>query len=423
MPNQKRRAFIKNSLLGAVGTGVGINLMASTTDNANLPRIDFEDINWEDLKKHFILSEKRTYLNTAGLGPSTKSTIQSVHDWTMRMEKESETGHGWIKSSRQTLADFFHVLPEEMSFTRNTTEGVNIIARGLEFKKGDEIILTNHEHVGGIAPWILLREEIGLEIKVVELDLNGEDNLRRIKEAISNRTKLLFVSHVTCTNGMQLPVKELAEFCRSKGILSFIDGAQAVGNIAVNLSDIDPDFYAASGHKWLLGPKSTGFLYINQKSFSKVKPHFVGAYSVENLDFKSLSVDYVQQGSREEYGTRSTPVTKGFENAIDFIDRLGIERVQKRGIDLSNYLRKRLKEIPKVQLLSPENPNYQSAILTFKIDGIDYKDVQSKLRKEFKCRTRAIYEADLMGIRVSCGIHLTYKDLDHLIDSIRSISS
>ncbi len=141
---------------------------------------------------------------------------------------------------------------------------MNTVARSLSLKEGDEVILSKDEHIGGAAIWLALSKEIGITIKLVDLDYSGKNNFNIIKKSVTDKTKVLVLSHVTCTTGMILPVKKIANYCKKKGIISCIDGAQAVGMIPVNITDINPDFYVTSGHKWLFGSKGTGILYINE---------------------------------------------------------------------------------------------------------------------------------------------------------------
>ena len=421
MAKTERREFIKKSLLGSAAIGIAPTILGKSDSLEPAPS-NLIEVDWSSVQNQFLLSDDRYYMNTASLGPSPQTVLDAIQAWSKKLEMKGESGHGSIKKSREYIAEHLNAFPEEIAFTRNTTEGVNIVARGLRLKAGDEVIITNHEHVGGASPWIALAKENGVKIKVVELNLDGTGNVSVIRNAISDRTKVVFFSHVTCSNGMRLPVREICDVCREKDVLSFVDGAQAMGQIQIDLGYLKPDFYATSGHKWLLGPKGTGLLYINKEKLERISPTFVGAYTVENFDLENVKMDYVDAASREEYGTRDTPKIKGLEESFRFLQRIDMQRVENRGLELHDFLRTELQDVRNIEILSPEDKAFRSAIFTFRIEGKDYLEVQKELLQTNNCRLRGIYEAKLNAIRVSCGIHLDLGDLRALVNGIRTIA-
>lgn len=421
MAKTERREFIRKSLLGSAAVGLAPSLL-NASDSLDAAPLNLIEVDWSGIRNQFVLNKERHYMNTASLGPSPRSVLKAVQDWSLKLEEVGESGHSHIQESRKYFAEKLNVFPDEIAFTRNTTEGVNIIARGLRLKAGDEVILTNHEHVGGASPWLALAQEIGIKVKIVELNLNGENNLSVFREAISDMTRVVFFSHITCSNGMRLAVREICELCREKDVLSCVDGAQALGQINIDLGYLKPDFYVSSGHKWLLGPKGTGILYINKNVLDLVSPTFLGAYSVDNYNLASQSMSFVDSVKREEYGTRDTAKTKGLEAAFQFLQKINLQRVEDRGQKLHQFLYTEMSTIPKVEILSPENPAFRSAIFTFRIQGKDYLEIQQELNRTHRCRIRGIYEAQLNAIRVSCGIHLSVGDLRDLVEGVRTIA-
>ncbi|MGB0525987.1 MAG: aminotransferase class V-fold PLP-dependent enzyme [Flammeovirgaceae bacterium] len=418
-----RRNFIKKAAIGSFLSVLGFDIMGKVGQEKHVLAFDKSGDNlWREVKKAFLLTEKRNYFNTAGLGPSPEVVIDRIYEKLRMAEEWSESYHGELKDIRDKIAQFFNTSAEEIAFTRNTTEGMNMIARSLPLKKGDEVLITTHEHVGGISPWLALQQELGMRIKTVELDLSGARNLSMLKQAVTKRTKAVVLSHITCTTGMVLPVQEIVQFCRERAIYSCIDGAQAAGMIKVDLSTINPDFYAMSGHKWLFGPKETGLLFVNRTILNELKPAYVGAYSVQSFDLKERQITYVDNASFFEYGTRNVPIVHGLDAAIDFINAIGMDKVEERSKQLANYLKSELAKIPQVIILSPINPDYASAIVTFKVNGLDYNAVRDTLMQEYKCRLRAIYENELNAIRVSCAIYNTIAELDELIDAVKQLS-
>ncbi|MTI32283.1 aminotransferase class V-fold PLP-dependent enzyme [Xanthovirga aplysinae] len=382
-----------------------------------------EDDYWKMLRLQFPLTRDRNYFNTGGLGPSPQIVIDTVYEWMLKLETISESGYKEVASVHKKAASLFRVKPKEIAITRNTTEGVNIMARSLPLKRGDEVLMTTHEHPGAAIPWIALKKDKGINIKLIEPDLSGENNFQIIEQNISSKTKVVAIPHVTCTNGMILPVKEIAAFCKSKNIFFCVDGAQAVGMINVDLEDISPDLYATSGHKWLLGPKGSGLLYMNESIMEKLNPVYVGPYSVDNYSLNELEQTYRKEANREEYATRATPLIMGLGAAIDFITSVGIKDIEERGRKLSTYLIEELQKIRGIEILSPSNPEFSSAIVTFKLKGKDFKKIQASFRKDYQCRLRGIVENNLNALRVSCGIQNSFEELDKLLLGVKNLAS
>lgn len=420
-----RRDFIKTISLGAASLSLsGINnALASGQSNASelvFPS-EFGKINWKKIRKQFILSDKKIYLNTASLGPSPKVVIDTVYQTMLRVEKNAENYHNLTEETHNKLGQLLNIDPHEIAITRNATEGMNIVARNLNLQAGDEVILTTHEHVGGTIPWLALQNEIGIKIRLVDLDLTGENNFELINNQVNTNTKVICMSHVTCTTGMILPAKEIAAFCRQKEIFSCIDGAQALGMIPIDLADINPDFYVASGHKWLFGPKGTGFLYINKSTLPKCKPVFVGAYSDKLYDLNTLKFEARDSVQRVEYGTRNTAIILGLGAAIDFIAAIGINNVGERGRFLATIFRKRIEGLNNIKVLTPSKPSLSCSILSFRFIERDNKKINEEISIN-GLRLRSIYENDLDAIRISFAIFNTEQEVNELVGQILKIA-
>ena len=170
---------------------------------------------------------------------------------------------------RDALAQFVGATRDQIALTRNATESNNFIANGLEMKPGDEVLMSDQEHPGGEEPWKMRAKRYGVVIKQFEIPKppkNSAEILNRVNDAITPRTRIIFVSHITTVTGVILPVKEIAALARSKGIISAFDGAHVVGMMRLNLEDLGCDLYTSSPHKWLQAPKGTGFLYLRDEA-------------------------------------------------------------------------------------------------------------------------------------------------------------
>ena len=429
MAKTSRRSFIKNNILSGLFLTSAVPLLQADSAMKSeriVPALkpytrDYKSIDWDNIREQFLFPKEKHYLNTASLGPSPKIVINTVCETIEKLETSVSHGRHQIDETHEKAAKFLNVTADEIAFTRNATEGINIAARSLRLKKGDEIIITTHEHVGGASPWMALEKDFGAVVKLVDLDFNGANNLQIIKDNITENTKVVAFSHITCTTGMKLPAKAIVELCRSKNIYSCIDGAQSLGMFPIDLRNINPDFYASSGHKWLFGPKGTGILFINKNIIEHISPVFAGAYTDSKFDLNSLTMEYRNSAQREEYGTRNTPITLGLGSAFDFINTIGIDNVAKRGRELVTRFRKGIKNTPEIEILTPESDLYSASMITIRIKNIDNLKLNPLLNKEKKLRMRGIYENNINGIRISFAIFNSFEDVDLLVTSLKDV--
>ena len=377
---------------------------------------------WKVLRAQFPLTDERAYFNTGGLGASPYAVIDAVKAKMDELEKVSETGHSeelW-KDVKSSAAQLLGCDPGELAFTRNATEGINIVCNGLPMKRGDEMITTTHEHVGNTTPWLALLQREGIVIKLFEPSSeSAQENIDRIVKLVTKRTRLISVPHATTTVGLVLPIKALSEFARSKNIWLFVDGAQTMGMFPFNLHELSCDAYATSGHKWTLGPKETGLLYVRKDMLDVIQPKFTGAYSADDFDLAKNTMKFHPTAQRYEYGTVSIPLRFGLGTAIKFMQRIGMVNVWKRDQALSTRLYRGFREIPYVKVLSPANDADRSALITVKHEKMTYLELQSHLDK-FKLRTRGVGEGGVNGLRISTHIYNSFEEVDRVLEATRS---
>ncbi|MCK0108929.1 aminotransferase class V-fold PLP-dependent enzyme [Flavobacteriaceae bacterium S0825] len=429
MSKSTRRSFIKKNILSGLFLSSAVPLLQANNalkSERYVPALksytsDYNRIDWNNIREQFLFAKDYHYLNTGSLGPSPKIVLDTVCEAMEKLETSVSHGRHQIDETHEKAAKFLNVTADEIAFTRNATEGLNIAARSLRLKKGDEIIISTHEHVGGASPWMALAKDFGAVVKLVNLDFSGEKNLQIIKDNITNKTKVVAFSHITCTTGMKLPAKAIVEFCRSKNIYSCIDGAQSLGMFPIDLRDINPDFYASSGHKWLFGPKGTGVLFINKNIIDTISPVFAGAYTDSKFDLNSLTMEYRNSAQREEYGTRNTPITLGLGAAFDFINAIGIDNVAKRSRELVTRFRKGIANTPEIDILTPESERYSASMVTIRIKGKDNLKLNPVLNKEKRLRMRGIYENNINGIRISFAIFNSFEEVDLLVNSLKEV--
>ncbi|MFT5143981.1 MAG: selenocysteine lyase/cysteine desulfurase [Thalassolituus oleivorans] len=352
---------------------------------------------WEEIGKLYTLSPSRIYLNTGGLGPAPDPVLKRFREETDRLQTLSETGHNLFDPARETVASFFGADPDEVAFTRNATEGNATVAAGLRLTSGDEIIIDASAHPGGAIPWLNQLKRNGVRVRTFQPDsIRQETTLERIEALISDRTRVIQISHVTAPTGILLPAKRIAQIAASHGVWFHIDGAQSAGMLPIDLHDIGCDSYATSGHKWLGAPHGTGILFIRKARLDDVWPTEVGAYSDAGYHLPD-TLEYVPTARRHESGTRNAPLVAAVAEAVSFMSRIGME------------------------ILTPEPDPMRGSILTFRSEKMAYSELNQALGREHHLRLRVVTEQNLNAIRVSMHVFNSEEHVDRVIEGVRDV--
>jgi selenocysteine lyase/cysteine desulfurase len=413
-----RRKFLKTTALATfVGTATGqssIPLAFAKTQQSNNY--------WQKLRSNFPLTKDRIYFNNGTFGPSPIKVLEALKK---SYNNINTTGnYGSTKNTFEAVAKFINADTDEISLTHNTTEGINIIANGLDLKNGDEVILTDQEHVGNALPWLNRAKNSGIVLKVFRPGNSAEENIEKISKLVSPKTKVIAIPHICCTTGLVFPIKEISEIARSKQIFTAIDGAHGLGSLSMDMKILDVDSYATCGHKWLLGPGGTGALYINKRVLNQIIPIHVGAYS--DTSWK-LDVDQQEMGPynpaahRFFYGTQGTALYHGIDAAVNFQKEIGKEKIENRIRTLNNYLYEGLKEYQnKIDILTPEEPASRFSMLTFRHKNIDYKEIGKKISAA-GFRVRLVPESGTNGVRISTHIYNSEKEIQNFLIALENM--
>lgn len=404
-----RRKFIKAGILSGLTTiPLSGNSLSETTS------VDFrlaanDDELFAMARRQLLIPANRIYLNTGTLGPSPLPVIEAVTQATRQLEMNPANenfgplGHQ-MELIRQKVASFIHANLEEIILTRNTTEGLNLIAQSIQLKEGDEIITTNLEHGGLEVGLDFLKQNRGITVKKIELPLPGnsaEQIVDMIKKNIGPATKMLLLSHVNTITGLLMPLNAISKITKPKGIYLIADGAQAPGLVKVNVKELSVDAYATSGHKWLLGPKETGFLYLRKEFQENVKPIFTfsgfTAYSASS-------------------GTRNVATILGLGAAIDWHTQIGVEKIQARTLQLRNYCLAELKKIKGVKIISPEAGSLSTGIVSFTLLSAKNNEVADALKQQ-DIIVKVLPQ--LNAIRISCHCFVSKKDIDLCVKTLK----
>lgn len=415
-----RRNFIKQ---GFLATNALLLPNLATEAKSTLPSqkslAENPDFYWKSLRKSFPLKPEITFLNNGTMGPSPWPVIQASYLSDIEINDTAHYG-GW-NAAVKALAKFVNAEESEIALTHNVSEGINIIAQGLPLKSGDEIVVSNHEHVGNALPWLNRARIDKLTVKVLDYNLPDDKLLEQLDSLCSKKTKVIALPHIPCTNGRVYPINKFGELAKKYGAFFFVDGAHGAGMTKLDFSQLNCDFYASCSHKWMLGPKGTGFLYIRKDKLDSVNPRFVGGHSDSGWDVLSGNphIDgWMPQANRFFYGTQNTSNYKGVVAAIDFLTAIGMDNVTSRIKELNDHLYKKLLEIDTITLLTPENA--KAGIVSFKPQGKEYKDIYNRLMEQ-KIVIRAVPENNINCLRVSTHIYNSFEEIDSFVNALNKL--
>ena len=414
-----RRKAIQTAILGIGASTSAAKLFQTLTQSPILHNQLYTsgaEPDWSEIKSQFVFEDGIKYFNHASLGTSPKSVIDDTETFRRTLEAypSKYMWGGWDEQKeevRRIAAKLLNAASDEIALIHNTTEGMNLVAASLDLKKGDEVIVGNHEHRTATSPWLYHQESKGIRIVRPELPImptSHEDIFKVYQEAITKKTKVISMVHLTNTNGMILPVKKICDLARQNNILTVIDAAQSMGAIHCDMKNIGCDFFTASGHKWLYSPKGTGIFFARKDRQDLLKPFIANrAYKKDGL------------AKLEDYNTRNLPELLGLGSALEFHRTLGLEKIMQRSSELRNYFLEGIKSDDRVIVKTPLSENLSHQILTVEKSGHTVFDLKNKLIDDHKIDVRGMSSHDLNGVRISFAIYHDREDIDHLVESLK----
>ncbi len=405
-----RRKFIRRSSFGLLGAPLLPGLFQGNQEFRKLLDDPGQDP-FEILRDELLLEPGLIYMNTATLGPTPKSIVDGVLDLTGKLEKNpavmnwGELGKE-MENTRDIIAQSVGCQKDEVLLTRNTTEGLSLVISQIDLKQGDEILTTNHEHGGGyLGPEYMVKHR-GAIMKKMKLPLpvtSKQEILDLVEENLTDRTKVVLLSHVSTVDGLKMPLGEISQLTRPKGIFLLADGAQAPGQVEVNVKELGVDAYATSGHKWLLGPKETGYLYIRREKQSMFNPIFT------HSGFQAYSASS---------GTRNAANIIGLGETIKMHDAIGFDRIGRRCLRLKGYCQDKLGDIRELKVISPTSDDLSCGIVS--VDLLDKKN--GEVATELKNRGIIVkLLPNYNALRFSCHIFNNEGDIDTLCENLDEI--
>lgn len=299
-----------------------------------------------------------------------------------------------FEAARNTVSQFINAVEDQIIFTAGTTDGINMVADGLNLPEGSEIIVSEMEHHSNILPWQLWCEKHNGTLKVIPIDSDGKLQLKKLDELITPNTKLIAVTHVSNTLGVINDVDEIVKIAKFNNIPILIDGAQSVPHLNIDVKQLGADFFVFSGHK-IYAPTGVGVLWMDKKWFKKLQVSKVGGGTIKTVTFEKT--EYVTGPMRFEPGTPNIEGVVGLAAAINYLNAVGMDKISKHEHILLKYATERLNEIPEVEIYA--NHLDKAAVISFNVKGAHPFDVGTLL--------------DKYGIAVRTGHHCTQPLMKH----------
>ena len=365
----------------------------------------------ENIRKDFpILSKKINnkpliYFDNAATSQTPTTVINSISNYYNNYNANihrgvhslSEEATEDFESARAKIKEHFNAGDtKEIIFTSGTTHSINIVANGYTdiLKSGDEIIVSGLEHHSNIVPWQMMTKKNNVKLKVIPLKENGELDLKVFENLISDKTKLVFVNHVSNALGVINPIEKIIEIAHKNGAVVLIDGAQSSAHFDIDLQKLDIDFFTASAHK-LCGPTGIGFLYGKKELLDLIPPYMGGGEMISDVTFEKTT--YADLPHKFEAGTPNISGAIAFGYALDYLNSVGLDNIKKYEDYLLDYATKKLKEIDGM-IIYGDTPN-KTSVISFNIEGLHAYDVGSIL--------------DKFGIAVRTGQHCAQPIMDY----------
>ena len=396
-------------------------------------------MNIENIKKEFpIFSNKvqnndLVYLDSANSSQKPQIVIDRIYDfYTKEFSNVGRSVHylavaatNFYENTRKSVQKYINAeFADEIVFTKGATEAINLVANtfGQKFlNEGDEVLLTELEHHSNYVPWHFLRKTKKIKINFAEINDSGEITIESIKKAITNKTKIIALTHLSNVTGAILPIKEIISLAHSKNIPVLIDGCQGAPHLKLDMQDIDCDFYAISCHK-MYGPTGLGILYAKKKWLEVLPPYQGGGGMINEVNKEGIT--YGELPNKYEAGTMATAQVIAFNESIKFLENIGIKNIEKHENEIIQYGEEILRKNNSVKLIG--SPKNRGGVLSFNIDGIHPHDIATILDEDGVAIRAGHHCCQILhkklnltaSARASVGVYNTKEDFEKLNESI-----
>lgn len=383
------------------------------------------DAKVEGIRAQLPAVQGNAYLNTGTNGPIPKAAADAMAAMALSEFEEGRINMaGWMAkfeirdATRDIVAQAFNVPSSEIALTQLTTEGMNIMIHGIDWQRGDEVIITNLEHPGGQLPLYVVARRHGVKIKLADLGVGDGDVPGKLEKLITRRTRALVISHVAWNTGAVLPLKEIVEMCRKHGVLVLVDGAQSAGSIDMQIKDIDADGYAVPGQKWMCGPEGTGSLWVSESRLSLFEQTYVNYFNaMGGMDTAGGYFTPTPGAARFDRIATYFPLIAGQKAATEWlVNDIGLDWAQARIKALGELAHDTLSNVDGVSVITPRKQ--MAGLVAFNLEGSTPDDLVTALdERGFTLRT--IHGPDC--VRLATGFYNTEEEIKNLASALEEI--
>lgn len=418
-----KRSFIKNATLTGIGASLGMDALAAlfeTKKHSSAAALAADDKFWNQIRTQYML--KPDYINLENgfynfiPQPTLEKYIQHIRDinyqgsFYMRTVQRDNK-----KRMAAKLAAVAGCSPEELIITRNTTESLDLVIAGQDWKAGDEALMAIQDYGSMLDMFEQVSKRYGVvlnKVSIPNLPASDEEIVSLYEKAITPKTKLLMIPHMVNITGQILPVRKICDMAHSKGVEVMVDGAHAFAHIQYKISELDCDYYGTSLHKWMSVPLGAGFLFVKKEKIAKTWP-LIGDGTKDLSDIRRLN----------HIGTHACATDLTIEDAIDFYNMIGAERKEKRLRYIQQYWTSRIKNIPKIIINTPTDDKRSCGIANVGIAGMTPADLAKRLMDEHKIFTVAIDTANVHGCRITPNVYTTLEELDAFVAALKKLAA
>jgi len=377
-----------------------------------------------NISSQFLLKKDITFLNFGSFGACVKPVFEKYQQLQLELEQEpvqfiTVKGLQYLKASREALAAYINCNADDVVYVTNPSYAVNAIAKSFDLKKDDEVLTTNLEYGACDKTWSYYCEKVGAKYVRQQIDfpLTTKDAfIEQFIKGITPKTKLIFISHITSTTGLRLPVEEICAIAKQQGILIFIDGAHAPAQVEVDLQKLDVDFYTGACHKWMMTPKGSSFLYVKKALQNGIDPLIVSWGYKSAFPSSSQFLDYHQLNGTRDYTAFLTIPT-----AIDFMQEHHWDNVAKECRELTKANANELCKILKAKPLCPISDDFLVQLYSATIKTTEPEKLKELLYTKYKVEVPVMRHFDKVYLRYSIQAFNTQQHLDSLFDALNDI--
>ena len=418
-----KRSFIKNATLTGIGATLGMDALAAlfeTKKHSSAAALAADDKFWNQIRTQYML--KPDYINLENgfynfiPQPTLEKYIQHIRDinyqgsYYMRTVQRDNK-----KRMAAKLAAVAGCSPEELIITRNSTESLDLVIAGQDWKAGDEALMAIQDYGSMLDMFEQVSKRYGVvlnKVSIPNLPASDEEIVSLYEKAITPKTKLLMIPHMVNITGHILPVRKICGMAHSKGVEVMVDGAHAFAHIQYKISELDCDYYGTSLHKWMSVPLGAGFLFVKKEKIAKTWP-LIGDGTKDLSDIRRLN----------HIGTHACATDLTIEDAIDFYNMIGAERKEKRLRYIQQYWTSRVKNVPKIIINTPTDDKRSCGIANVGIAGMTPADLAKRLMDEHKIFTVAIDTANVHGCRITPNVYTSLEELDAFVAALKKLAA